>query len=209
MKTINKIYLGLGILVVVGIGAFYALHKPTQKLLGGAFSQSYVPTDASGNGLWATNFTVAQSLIDAGGSLAANLFDQGINGFNGPFSTSSALTAAQFCSTTNQLWSGTSALATSTLPSATSTYALCGSNAAFGAWNVNFITNNSTNTVNIVAGPGTTFLCETQGVGTSTIVGGCSTSQVSVLASTTAQAIGYWDGSSSSLYILWGNSWFN
>jgi hypothetical protein len=146
-------------------------------------------------------------VLAPGGTVVTNEVINGAAGFNGPFSTSTALTAAQFCGTTNELWANTTAVATATLPSATSTWALCGSGASFGSWNNNLITNDSTNTINIVAGAGMAFRCETQGVGTDTYAGGvlCTASQVSLLATSTLQVSGYWDNSSSSMVLMFGN----
>lgn len=132
----------------------------------------------------------------------------GSAGFSNTFSTSTTLTVTQFCSTTNQRWLNTTALATSTLPSATATYAGCGSLVGFGAWNANWITNDSTNTVNIVPGTGMKFKCETNGVGTTTVSGSCTTSLLSMPASTTLQIQGWWDGSSSTMYLNVGNMYY-
>lgn len=132
-------------------------------------------------------------------------FDQGTNGWSAPspISTSTTITPTQFCQTASQIFQNTTALATETLPAATSTWLACGS-PAFGAWSTQIIVNNSTNTVNIVAGTGSTFQCETQGVGTTTIVGGCTATQISIPATSTVAVFGYWI-TSSTQYIDWGN----
>ena len=143
--------------------------------------------------------TVEQKL----GSYVPNQQNPTAVGFSVAYTTSTALTGAQFCYQ-NQLWSGTSALATDTLPAATTTFASCGAN--LGALLPGFLTNDSTNTVDVVAGSGDVFLCETQGVGTSTVVGGCTASQLSVLASSTVSFQSYYDTSSSTLKIVVGNN---
>lgn len=137
------------------------------------------------------------------GSYVPNQQTPNSSGFSTPYTTSTALTGSQFCYQ-NQLWSGTGALATDTLPSATTTYASCGAN--FGVLIPGFLTNDSTNTVAVVAGTGDVFLCETQGVGTSTVVGGCSASALSVLASSTISFQSYFDTSSGTLKIVVGNN---
>ena len=143
--------------------------------------------------------TVEQKL----GSYVPNQQNPTAVGFSVAYTTSTALTGPQFCYQ-NQLWSGTTALATDTLPAATTTFATCGAN--LGALIPGFVTNDSTNTVNLVAGSGDVFLCETQGAGTSTVVGACTASQVSVLASSTVNLTSYFDTGSSTLKILIGNN---
>lgn len=127
-------------------------------------------------------------------------------GFSSSLATSTTLTPAQFCAVTNQQWNNIPATATDTLPSATSTYVACGS-PSFGAINsFNQITNDSTNTLNIVAGTGMTFKCETQGVGTTTVIGGCTSSQVSIPSSSTAVFAGWWEASGT-MFLDVGNSY--
>ena len=126
------------------------------------------------------------------------------NGYGATITTSTALTPTQYCQATVQYYNNLTATVTTTLPSATSTYLACG-NPSFGAYSPEVIINDSTNTVNFVAGTGDIFRCETNGVGTSTITGGCTSSQVSVLGSTTVQVFGYWTSSSTN-YIEWGNN---
>lgn len=131
------------------------------------------------------------------------------NGYSQTFSTSSALTAAQFCATSNQEWlSSGAAVETSTLPAATSTWVACGS-PALGAINTNFISNEGTSSVNVVAGTGMTFMCETQGVGTTTLATGvqCTSSQVTVNANSNVEVQGFWNTASSSMQIMWGNEY--
>jgi hypothetical protein len=186
----NKFYQLVGgaiLLVAVSVGISYAIAPKSSPSLG-----SY------------TNGGVVN------GNAQLNNVTFGSLGFSNTFSTSTALSAAQFCGTTNERWIGTTALATATLPSATSTYLACtGGFGALGGWQNQLITNDSTNTVNFVAGPGMSFLCETNGVGTTTIVGGCTQSQVSVNASSVVATGGFWDAGSSTMYITWGNEWYN
>lgn len=125
-------------------------------------------------------------------------------GFTATISTSTALTAAQFCATANIRFLGSNASVTSTFPSATSTFVACGSG-ALGGWETQLVTNDSTNTVNFVPGAGMTFLCETQGVGTTTVVGGCTSSTVAINSASVVLATGFWDSGSSTMYIMWGN----
>lgn len=127
-------------------------------------------------------------------------------GYSGPFATSTTFTAAQLSVDLNQQWLGTTAVATATLPVATTTFLAYGS-PALGALFPFKATNDSTNTINYVAGASTTFKCETQGVGTSTVIGGCSSTQVSIPAASTAYATMYWDTGSSTEVIEWGNSY--
>lgn len=127
---------------------------------------------------------------------------QGSNGWSITTATGTTLTAGQFCSTTSQLISGTTGTTTTTLPSATSTYALCGSNVKIGAYSTQLIDNESTNTAAFAAGTGTTFRCETVGNGTTTVTGGCTQSAVSLTATSTAWATGFWTSSSTQI-IVW------
>lgn len=138
-------------------------------------------------------------------NLVTNTFTQGASGFSQTFATSTTLTGAQFCATTNQRWLNTTAAATATMPAATSSWIACGSPAGYGGWQNQWITNDSTNTVTYVAGTGVKFLCETNGVGTTTVLGGCTSSTVAINATSSVQTSGYWDAASSSLYITWGN----
>lgn len=152
------------------------------------------------------------SVFNVISNIATNGLIEGASGFSQTFNTSTVLTAAQFCSTTNQRFVGgptSGAVMTSTLPSATSTWQLCGNAGGFGAWNYNLITNDSTSTINMVAGPGQIFQCETNGVGTTTVVGGCTNSFVSINPSSTVQVTGYWDAGSSTFHMLWGNQFHN
>lgn len=160
-----------------------------------------------------TTGNLAVSSITQNGTTSVNVLNGittmnesivGNQGFNGPFTTSTTLTPAQFCGTTNEQWLGTSAAATATLPAATSSFVACGS-PANGAWNGNWITNDSTNTLTVVAGTGMTFKCETQGVGTTTVIGGCTSSQISIPATSTVQVTGFWDAGSSTFYLNFGN----
>jgi hypothetical protein len=182
----NKYYIG-GIAVLAAVALFFAGH-------------SFAPAPKLGS---YTNGGVIN------GNVVVNGLVQGSLGFNPTLNTSTALTPTQFCQTTNMRWVGQVA-ATATLPSATSSYLACtGGFGNYGAWNGSYVSNDGTTTVNFVAGTGDSFLCEDQGAGTSTVIGGCTTSQFSVLASTTVYVTGYWDNTSSSLYILVGNSYFN
>lgn len=146
------------------------------------------------------------------GSLITNSLTQGAQGFSNTFSTSTAITAAQFCATTNMKFLGSAqsgAVMTSTLPSATSSWVACGSPAGFGGWQGQILTNDSTSTINIVAGPGMTFMCETQGVGTTTLSAGvqCTASQITLNATSTIQSTGFWDAASGTMKIMWGNEY--
>lgn len=137
-------------------------------------------------------------------SIIAGDFVQGANGYGATISTSTTITAAQFCSATSLYYNNLTALVTTTLPAATSSYLACG-NPAFGGWSTQLLINDSTNTVNFVPGTGQTFRCETNGVGTSTVSGPCTASSVSLLGSSTVTVAGYWT-SSSSQYLIWGNN---
>lgn len=215
MTNYKQLIIGVvvGIILAIG-GSLLISHTSMATPSLGAVGVGEVQTNTFWfyNGFYAgTNqqLSVAANgvLVDTGPVAAFNGINQAVSGWSSTLSTSTTLTAGQFCATTHQRWIGTTALATETLPTALAAYQACGSTAGFGAYNGNLITNDSTNTLNIVAGTGMKFECETQGVGTSTIVGGCTASQVSILASDTAEATGYWDGSSSVMDILWGNNW--
>ena len=131
---------------------------------------------------------------------------QGSLGWSFTINSSTAFSAGQFCSTGALLVVSSSASVTSTLPAATSTYALCGQYAGLGAFSQQLIDNESTNTVNVVAGTGTTFRCETQGVGTTSVVGGCTASQVSINPTSTAWVTGFWTNSSTQV-LIFGNEY--
>lgn len=216
-----KIALGAVALLVVGfaLGVYGDRASNTQSSLG---QNNYQPLYQVGDLYQGMNQTLlarngnivgvivqtVTSLVNVISNIVTNNLIQGSGGFSNTFSTSTTLTTSQFCLTTNQRWLNTTALATSTLPAATTTYAACGSSVGFGAWNDNWITNDSTNTVNIVPGTGMKFKCETNGVGTTTIIGGCSTSLLSMPASTTLQIQGWWDGASSTMYLNVGNMYY-
>ena len=137
------------------------------------------------------------------GSFIPNPASPTAAGFSGVYATSTALTPAQYAYQ-NILVNNTTALATGTLPAATTTYASYGS-ANFGVPFPTVITNDSTNTFNLVAGTGDTFLCETQGVGTTTVLGGCTASQLSVNPTSTLSLQSYFDAASGTMKILVGN----
>lgn len=129
------------------------------------------------------------------------------SGFSQSVSTSTAFAASSFCTPTNIQFIGTSALATGTYPAATSSYASCAS-PALGASVEGLFVNDSTNTVNLIAGTGTSFKCETSDVGTSTISSGaCTSSQVTIPATSTMYFSQYFDSSSSTLVVDVGNTW--
>ena len=184
----NKFYQLVGgavLLIAVSVGISYVIAPKSSPRLGSYTNGGVINGNAQFN-----NVTL------------------GVTGFTNSFSTSTTLTPAQFCATTNEQWINTTALATATLPAATSTYLACtGGFGANGAWQDQFVTNDSTNTVNIVAGTGMTFKCETQGVGTTTVVGGCTSSQISISSGTVVSASGFWDNGSGTMYINWGNEW--
>jgi len=156
------------------------------------------------------NSTTTQFVVPTGSTAApfptilAGDFVQGASGFSPTLTTTTALTAVQFCGTTNFYVPALGSSATMTLPSATSTYAVCGGS-TYGGWQNQVITNDSTNSVVFAAGTGVTFKCETQGVGTTSVVGGCTASSVTLNATSVAYSSGFWDNSSATLYILWGN----
>ena len=196
----------VGVIAALGIGFLVSSRSMSASSLGAnvvGVGQVQTNTFWFYNGLFAG--TSQQWKVTGSGNMTVNNVRYGSSGFSGSYSTSTALTASQFCASTNDLWTGTSALATATLPSSQSAYAQCGSDASFGSWHGGLVTNDSTNTVNYVAGASTTFRCETSGIGTTTVIGGCTSSQVSLNATSTAQVSWYWDNSSSSLVILWGN----
>lgn len=212
-----KIALGAVALLVIGfaLGVYGDRASNSQSLGRSAYDPLYQVADlyqgsnqtliARGGYLVGPLLQTVASYINVLSNVVTNNLTQGSGGFTGNFTTSTTLTPAQFCGTTNERWLNTSAAATGTLPAATSSWVACGSPAGFGGWQNQWITNDSTNTVTIVAGAGTKFLCETNGVGTTTIIGGCTASTVSINASSAVQTSGFWDGASSSLYIMWGN----
>lgn len=183
-------------MLLIGIDAFLLLQSPAAKF-GASSGPDHYNTEYFHNGLLADSTQVP---------VGVNELIQAISGFSGTLSTSTTLSAGQFCGTTNQRWvSGltSGATMTSTLPTAMAAYAVCGSLAGFGAYNGNIVTNDSTSTLSIVAGTGMTFKCPTTNFSTTTIVTGCTSSQITVLASTTVIATGYWDSSSSTMRIMW------
>ncbi len=189
MNKTSLTALAVGVVALVAAG--FAVLKPAEVKLGSYTNGGVI------NGNTFVNYLVQGILGFAN------------NGLSPVINTTTTLTAAQFCAVTNEEIVNTTGTVTVTLPSATSSYLACtGGFGAFGAWNQNLITNISTNTAIIAAGPGMTFKCETQGVGTTTVIGGCTQSQVSIPASTTAQATGYWDTASSSMKVMWGNMWY-
>lgn len=129
------------------------------------------------------------------------------SGFTSSFTTSTVISAATFCGPTNTQWTAIiNVSATATLPAATTTYAAC-NNPQLGAVVAGQVTNDSTNTVTYVAGTGQNFKCETQGVGTSTVVGGCTSSTFAVPSSTTVLFSSYFDTASSVQKITVGNAY--
>lgn len=135
--------------------------------------------------------------------VAGNITNCGTTGYS-QITASTTLTPAQFLATCNELIIGTTGPTTITLPVATTTYLAAGS-PTFGGYQVQLITNDSTSSVTFTAGVGMAFKCETQGIGTTTVIGGCTSSSLTLNATSTAFADGYWDNSSSSFVILWGN----
>lgn len=145
--------------------------------------------------------------LNTGGTYVTGFFGdlvQGAGGFSLTISTSTTLTPAQFCAQTNVRYLNSTASVTTTFPAATSTWLACGSG-AYGGWENQIVTNDSTNTAVFVAGTGMTFQCETTGPGTTTVLGGCTSSTVSINATSTAFVSGYWDGASSTFVMVWGN----
>lgn len=130
---------------------------------------------------------------------------QGSQGFT-TSTTSTTLTPTQFLAISNYLISNTTANVTTTLPAATSTWAAAGS-PAYGGWQMQFVTNDSTNTATFVPGTGMTFKCETNGVGTTTVTGTCTSTLVTLNATSTVTTFGYWDNASSSFVVVWGNEY--
>lgn len=131
---------------------------------------------------------------------------QSSSGFSQTLSTSSVLSASSFCTPNNIQFLGTNTVVTTTLAAATSSFAACNS-PAFGFSSEGLFVNDSTNTVNIVAGTGVSFQCETNDVGTSTISGVCTVSQVLLPATSTMYFSSYFDSSSSTQKIIVGNTW--
>jgi hypothetical protein len=129
---------------------------------------------------------------------------QSAGGFVASYATSTAYTLS--CTPQNVQWLGTSAVATGTINAATSTFASCPNLDNLGTSVGGLVVNDSTNTVNYTAGTGVVFKCETSGVGTSTVVGGCSATGFSILASSTIQENAFFDSSSSSLIVVVGNN---
>lgn len=129
---------------------------------------------------------------------------QSAGGFTASLTTSTAYTLA--CNPTNIDWVSTTAAATGTLAAATTTFAACPNLANPGTSVSGLIVNDSTNTVAYAVGAGVTVKCETSGVGTSTVSGGCTGTTFSILASTTIQYNAFFDGSSSTLVLTVGNN---
>ena len=162
----------------------------------------------SGDDSTSTQFIIGSGLTPAGYPtiLGGNIV-QGAGGYGAAITTSTTLTAGQFCGTTAILIQGTTANITTTFPAVTSTYPICGG--ASGAFQFQLVDDNSTNTATFVPGTGMTFQCETQGVGTTTVIGGCvdgTSGSVTVNATSSVQATGYYT-SSSTFTLMWGNEW--
>lgn len=180
------------IALVIGVFSFSSVPK-----LG-----SYSPVTAGG---FVTQTNLAGVNVLTALTVAGNITNCGTTGYYNATGTAT-LTAAQFLSVCNFLIATSSANVTTTFPAATTTY-LAANSPAFGGYQIQMITNDSTNTATFVPGTGMAFKCETQGVGTTTVVGGCTSNLVTLSATSTASAIGYWDNASSSFVIMWGNQW--
>ena len=128
---------------------------------------------------------------------------QSASGFSQSIATSTTLGA--ICATTNIQFLGGPAGVTTTLPTAAST-SVCTSLQNAGASISGLFVNDSTNTVAFATSTGTSIKCETAGVGTSTVTGGCTSAAFSILASTTVQFTEYFDTVSSTLVFLVGNN---
>ena len=200
MKYLKDIVIGAVALLALVFGvASYAGHG--QKL------GSYNPIGTQGITTTGNILSLGSAAINefVGLTIIGNETNCGTSGY---FTTTSTqtLTSAQFLSVCNDLITGTTGNVTTTFPAATSTYLVAGS-PAFGGYQIQLVTNDSTNTATFVPGTGMTFKCETNGVGTTTIIGGCASNLVTVSATSTVFAIGYWDNASSSFVVQWGNQY--
>lgn len=145
-------------------------------------------SDSSGDWLGNILQTASTAVNTLLGTTITNELIQGAGGFSAPspISTSTSLTAAQFCATTAIKVINTPANATLTLPTATSTWLACGSPAA-GSWSTQVIINDSTNTVSEVAGVG----MHLQNASATTAIAGALLSP-----SSTWTVMGIWDTTS-------------
>lgn len=119
-------------------------------------------------------------------------------GFSNIITTSTTLTPAQFCASTDLQVTGTTGTITITVPAATSTFAAC--NGVVGGMGLQTIVNDSTNTVLLAGGTGVTYKYQTLGVGSTTYAIATSTG---VSSSSVVSIDGIYD-TSSSLYVLVG-----
>lgn len=131
---------------------------------------------------------------------------QSASGFSQVIAASSTLAATSFCSPTSIQFSGNTAALTITTPAGTSTFAACANLVNNGASVSGLLVNDSTNTVTFANGTGVSFKCETVGVGSSTISGGCTNTGFNILATSTVQYTEYFDAGSSSLVFAVGNN---
>lgn len=188
-NTILTIAASVIAVFLVGFTGYHLAPQSVQQKLGSYYS--------SVGAIFQTDPTFVNVLS---GTTVTSQLIEGSQGFQ-IFSTSTALTTQQLLTTSNEQWINTTAVATATLPAATTTWLAAGS-PAYGSWNANWVTNNSTNTVNTVAGAGMVFKCAN---GTSTIVGvSCSPTVFSLPASTTVWVQGFWI-TSSTFWINWGS----
>lgn len=194
----NKYLIGVGAIVLAVVLFFAGRGTVTQKL------GSYSPITDGG---FITQTNPAGVNVLTASTVVGNITSCGTTGYYNATGTAT-LTAAQFLSVCNFLIATSSANVTTTLPAATTTY-LAANSPAFGGYQVQIITNDSTNTASFVAGTGMTFKCETQAVGTDTLAVGaqCTSTNVTVSPTSTVSAIGYWDNTSSSFVVMWGNQW--
>ena len=228
----NKKIIGLVVALAIVVGAVAGIiahwtSNPTT--VAGYYPSNYssifvTPNKANGDTYtlaWGKSpYGTSTILIDVNGNIVGNIVQTSssknafgpvflsASGYAPSLATSTTFTGSQLSAITNQVWQNTNAIATATLPAATTTYLAFG-NPNLGEQFAFQVTNDSTNTINYVAGTNVSFKCETQGVGTDTLASSatCSSSQVSISATSTVGAQIYWDTASSSEVILWGNQW--
>lgn len=207
-KTMTKTILSYAGALVVGFAlCFFAFNHVGIGAVTGLNSINLTPSSGAGdtysmavNGNTAVdiNGNLAGQIIQTSlsnvnvitGTTVTNDLIQGSAGFALTLSTSTALTAAQFCAATSIRVVGTPAAMTLTLPAATSSWLACGSPNA-GSWSTEIIVNDSTNTVTIAGGTGVSL----RNGSSSTAIASNVLNQTSTMIAT-----GIWD-TTSTLYI--------
>lgn len=179
----NKLVIAaIGIVAVLGLVFSLSQHQPLGASSGNQhYNTEYFYNTDTGTSKGAINTPVGTYTNILGVLLAGDII-QGVNGWSQTLTATTTITAANFCSGTSILIANTTGTITVTLPAATTTWVACGS-PTFGGWSTQLIANESTNTV-VVAG------------GTGTYVRVASGTSLSIAASSTLLASGYWVNSS-------------